>query len=670
MAAVLHPDYRLRLLAICLLAFGLATYRLDFQSLWYDEGVTAAVAQQGIAELTRWTAADIQPPLYYYVVAAWGRAAGWSEWALRFPAAWFATLIAPLLAVLTLRLSRSPRAAVAAALLAALHPLLIYYAQEARMYAQLTALCVLAAYLLLRLADDPAPAWRGWALFVGVATAAIYTHYFAVFLLVGLAVAFTLDLLRWQPRPHRRKLWMLLGAGALTLLLYTPWLGAIFGQLRSDRSYWAGALKLHEAAADVAIAFTSGETVFEEIALWLLVGYALVTALAVARLWRAGAIGRRLLLYAGCWLVTPVVAVLLLALAIPKFNARYVMEAMPALLLIWAAGLGRQGDKEIRGQGAKRGSTHSQFTIHNSRFKLQSSYLNRFALLFLLLGFFYGAAGWFFHPAFAKDQWRQVVEFLRPRLAEDEIAVLVSGHAWPVWAYYAPDLPAVRLPELEILNVDAVLDFATTGPALQTAFADETGRRGAWLVNWQDEVVDPNGIVPIQLELSGREKGQNAQFTGLTLRRFTGLRPYRFVDAPPIDVPTTTRFGDQVALRGYKVVNNGDLLLFWERLPGGAAPAPDLHFALQATTASGAPLATLPGRRLAGYTYPFTRWQPGEIVTAQIRAGDWLNTAEPQPGQYRFTVRVYDGNDPGAASLPTGTGAAAFDSGPVVVTID
>jgi hypothetical protein len=82
-----------------------------------------------------------------------------------------------------------------------------------------------------------------------------------------------------------------------------------------------------------------------------------------------------------------------------------------------------------------------------------------------LLGFFYGAAGWFFHPAFAKDQWRQVVEFLRPRLAEEEIAVLVSGHAWPVWAYYAPDLPAVRLPALEILDVDAVLDFATTGPS-------------------------------------------------------------------------------------------------------------------------------------------------------------------------------------------------------------
>lgn len=658
MAIALHPGYRLRLLAIALLAFGLATFRLDFQSLWYDEGVTATVAQQTIVELTRWTADDIQPPLYYYVVAAWGRAAGWSEWALRFPAAWFAALTAPLLAALTLRLSRSRRAASVAALLAALHPLLIYYAQEARMYAQLTALGVLAAYLLLRLADDPAPGWRWWACFVGVATAAIYTHYFAIFLLVGLAAAFALDALRWQPRAQaHRKLWALLGAGGSVLLLYTPWLGAIFGQLRGDRSYWEGALKLHEAAADVAVAFTSGETVFEEVALWLLVVYALLTLLAVARLWRAGAAGRRTLLYAGFWLATPIAAVLLLALAIPKFNARYVMEALPALLLIWAAGLGGEGE---RGRG---GDILPQPTV---RF----SFLNRFALLLLLFGFFYGVAGWFFHPAFAKDQWRQLVEFLRPRLVEDEIAVLVSGHAWPVWAYYAPDLPTVRLPALEILDVDAVLDFAATGPTLREAFADETGRRGAWLVNWQDEVVDPNGIVPIQLELSGREKGQNAQFTGLTLRRFTGLRPYRFVDAPPIDAPADTIFGGQVALRGYKVVNNGDLLLFWERLPGGAEAAPDLHFTLQSTAATGAPLASLPGRRLAGYTYPFARWQPGEIVTAHLRTNDWLNTAEPQSGQYRFIVRVYDANDPAAAPLPTATGEATFDSGPVDITID
>ena len=129
-----------------------------------------------------------------------------------------------------------------------------------------------------------------------------------------------------------------------------------------------------------------------------------------------------------------------------------------------------------------------------------------------------------------------------------------------MWEYYAPDLPVVRRPDLEILDVAAVLDFAATGPTLQAVFAEETGRRGAWLVNWQDEVVDPNGVVPLQLELSGRETAQNAEFTGLTLRRCTGLRPYRFVTAPPIEVPADVTFGGQVSPRARHEVKDADRL--------------------------------------------------------------------------------------------------------------
>ena len=148
----------LALLAILLLAFALRVYRLDSQSLWYDEAVTAQVASQGIGELTRWTADDIQPPLYYYVAAGWLRLAGRGEWALRFPSAFFGTLTVPLMWAVALRLfgrGRSGRvAALAAALLTALSPLYVYYAQEARMYTQLTFLGLLAGYALLRATAD------------------------------------------------------------------------------------------------------------------------------------------------------------------------------------------------------------------------------------------------------------------------------------------------------------------------------------------------------------------------------------------------------------------------------------------------------------------------------------------------------------------------------------
>jgi mannosyltransferase len=186
--------YSLLLISAILIAFGLRLYQLDAQSLWYDEGVTAVVAQYDPATLIRWTADDIQPPLYYLLVSAWGRVAGWSEWSLRFPSLFFGVLLVPLMAVLTRRLIQSTLATHIAAWITALHPLLLYYSQEARMYTMLVALGVLAGYCVVRAAcsvsrREQRLAWIGYVL---AAAAAVYTHYFAIFLLLALAVAYLL----------------------------------------------------------------------------------------------------------------------------------------------------------------------------------------------------------------------------------------------------------------------------------------------------------------------------------------------------------------------------------------------------------------------------------------------------------------------------------------------
>ncbi len=187
------------LLALLLLAFALRVYALDAQSLWYDEAVTAQVAQQGLGELARWTADDIQPPLYYALVAGWTRLAGTGEWALRFPSVVFGLLMVALAYVLGRRLFGRPAGRVAA-LLASLHPLWIYYSQEARMYTLLTALGMLAGYALLRVlasSQEPGSARKRlgwWAVFVGASIALLYTHYFAAFLLLAFALFFVLAL--------------------------------------------------------------------------------------------------------------------------------------------------------------------------------------------------------------------------------------------------------------------------------------------------------------------------------------------------------------------------------------------------------------------------------------------------------------------------------------------
>ena len=62
-----------------------------------------------------------------------GPLAGWSEWSLRFVSVFWGVLGWPPFYTLALALSRSRKAAAdRAALLAACHPLMLYYSQEAQ----------------------------------------------------------------------------------------------------------------------------------------------------------------------------------------------------------------------------------------------------------------------------------------------------------------------------------------------------------------------------------------------------------------------------------------------------------------------------------------------------------------------------------------------------------
>jgi 4-amino-4-deoxy-L-arabinose transferase-like glycosyltransferase len=638
--------HRTLLLALILLAFALRVYRLDAQSLWYDEGVTVNVAQRSLAELTRWTANDIQPPLYYSLIAGWGRLAGWSEWSLRFPSAWFGVLIVPLLAALLRRGVGTASDVRPVMTLAALHPLLVYYSQEARMYTLLVTLGCLAGYWVLTLAAG-GPVWRVTLLYLLTATAAVYTHYFAFFLLLAFGTWFLL-----ATRIKRRALSAFLWANVAIALLYLPWSAILFTRLAVDRSYWQGALKVGETLRSIAISFTTGETMHESIAIWLLLPAAAITVLTLVY-WRASRAPVHnsqftihqspFFLFVLLWLLLPITAIVLLAAFAPKFNPRYVLLALPGLLLLWGQGMGSEGR-----------SSHP-FT-----------FAPRFSLLTLLLLFAWADWHWFYDRAFTKDQWREVVAFLRPRLEPQEGLVLVSGHAWPVWHYYAPDLPVVRLPAIDVLDVDAVLTFANTAPPLQAAFDASTGIGGTWLISWQDEVVDPTGIIPVQLELGGREKGSSATFWGVTLRRFSQIRPHRIASAPPVSHVVDVEFGGQLRLHGYHRMENGDLLLFWQRLAGIPQLAADYQITGQTFTADGTLLTRIPDQRPAAYEYPVARWREGEIVMGRIPAQQWLGPT-PAVGTYTVQLGVYALRGTTTTPLTTPAGQATID---LLVTIN
>ncbi|MCL4836186.1 MAG: hypothetical protein KJZ86_27350, partial [Caldilineaceae bacterium] len=254
----------------------------------------------------------------------------------------------------------------------------------------------------------------------------------------------------------------------------------------------------------------------------------------------------------------------------------------------------------------------------------------------LLAGFVQADHNWFFDNAFTKDQWREVAGYLRGHIDEKNPVVLVSGHAWPIWRYYLPEIEPVRLPAMEILDVKAVVDLESSAQVLRPALL---GAESVWLVNWQAEVIDPGDVAGLQLQRAGQEEPLTAQFWGLRVRRFIEVDARAISNAPPIQQPFQANFGDSVELLGYSLEKNGDLLLFWRLLQPGL-PLPDLYLTGETRTADGLLFSRMGDRRLAAYDFPTFRWQVGQIVAGRVAVNEWIGAGAP-PGNYHLRLGVY-----------------------------
>ena len=208
-----------------------------------------------------------------------------------------------------------------------------------------------------------------WPTFILASVAALYTHYFAAFLLLAYGVCVILACIPRLVRPASRRravrqLAAFGGAALAIVILYLPWLPAMLTRYRVDRSYWQGALKLGEALRHVAVSFTAGapETMLEADAVRLLPWFGIAFILAAGALVWRGIKGRKgerergrtgegengsstrstiwSLVYLSTSLLVPIIAILALASRTPKFNARYLMMVSPAYLLILAGGIG------------------------------------------------------------------------------------------------------------------------------------------------------------------------------------------------------------------------------------------------------------------------------------------------------------------------------------------
>ena len=146
---------RTELLALILawLALALRVFGLGFQSLWRDEVDALRFATRALPELLEtFRTPGENGPFFFLALQPWLTVGGHSEFALRFPSACAGTLAVPVIYVLVKRLA-GRRPALIAALLAATAPYLVWYGQDAKMYAALTLLVPLSLWLTVETAQ-------------------------------------------------------------------------------------------------------------------------------------------------------------------------------------------------------------------------------------------------------------------------------------------------------------------------------------------------------------------------------------------------------------------------------------------------------------------------------------------------------------------------------------
>lgn len=247
------------LVSILLLGFSLRLARLTFQPLWWDEGYSLFFATRDLPTLLDRTALDIHPPLYYMLLQLWTLFAGTSDYAVRFFSLAIGVLTIPFIYAMARHLFPRPAGEGAskgiglgtiAAFLFAIAPIGIYYSQEVRMYGLVTLLCLASTYSFVWLIEKPTHSL--WLAYVLASVAALYTQYYAGFVLVFQLIYIILMYRSSRLTFQGLRPW-LFGWSSIALL-YLPWVIYSGNKLYTYVSFKVG----HEAyPAQDPIAFVA-----------------------------------------------------------------------------------------------------------------------------------------------------------------------------------------------------------------------------------------------------------------------------------------------------------------------------------------------------------------------------------------------------------------------------
>jgi uncharacterized membrane protein len=641
--------------AILLLAFALRIYRLGYQSIWYDEGVSIHLARKSLAALTAHTAGDIHPPLYYYLLHFWIKAAGSSEFAVAFFSLTFGLLLVPLVYRIGQHLY-NPMVGSLAALLVAISPYNLWYSQEMRMYTLGALLGLVSLYSLLQLLVRVGCRIQGtgcrvyWVGYILSAALGLYTLYYFAFLLVFLNL-FILGwwLWAWRQKVKASVLWHWVLAQLAVFLLYLPWLPIALHQ-GTDPPVppWRAFTPFWQVVVESWSALALGQSVEPRFVWPVLLTIAIIYGLGVVYAGTGFKVqDTPLRLARACilWGYTsvPVLTIYLASLWTPLFHVRYVFTYSPAFYILLAAGLAWLRERWRPG-------------------------------LWLVLGLVvvawaYSTYNFHFDPRYAADDHRAAVEYIADRWRPSDAILINAGYVYPTFLYYynEPIVWLGRLVDYEgradgwvgpvVLQTGSIGGAANLGwgdpqsdfypttedemaQALEQVFARHPR---LWVLRAYDTVNDPDGFIRSWLDEHG------LKFDELLVRGESGIRVQGYLThrepsyvPPSLELPLSVSLGGQVTLLGYEKESASvvagepfDLTVYWQ--PEEQLDV-DYHLFYGLFDGQGR-LWAQGDETPIGPLYRSSRWAVGEVVRQPIRLA--VPVGIP-PGEYALQAGMYN----------------------------
>ncbi|CAG0933509.1 hypothetical protein TFLX_03083 [Thermoflexales bacterium] len=612
------------LLFIILLAFALRVFRLDAQSIWYDEGLSIQLAAQDPLQTIALSATTDHPPLHTLLLGVWLRVAGASDFVVRYLSVCFGVLVVGL----TYALGKlyAERAGLIVAGLMALAPLAVYYSQETRGYMLLTALILVATLAALRLLNGDRRK-RIWLAYLMSLALALYTHYFAAFAWAAINVGYImLDFRSFYKL--RKSFWHWLLAQFLVLVCFLPWIPHALAQAGSNATYFPGRVTWDTVFGETWRAFSVGEWGDMSLVGWLWLALILLGGSAAFTLFfkmqsEQQALRRTVavVLVLLALLIIPFLLMSGLAWLKPKFAPRYLLPSLPAFVALASIGIT---------------SVIAGFKIRNRRWASIGVAMGAALTLALSLAAIGSLWRLYTDPALARPDVRAVVRYIENSELPSDAILLIGGHQAPAFQhYYRGQAAVIPLPPDLLPAVQSPLDAR----ALSRLKAIVQQYPRVWLVLWQNQLSDPTNIIEETLVAEGKRINVGARFHDMGLLLFD-VRAAEIAVAP--HVALNLAFSEPVRAIGYNVDSRripiDTPLRFGLYLEAAASLTGNYRIFTHLVAADGTLLAQ--DDHIAGAdSYPTSLWRPGNLLYNRFEIQPPAGTP---PGEYQIIIGLYD----------------------------